>query len=145
MHEKCSKLKVNIWLEVGLSIITWDWNSSVCTFLINDKPMCVWTWYIFRVAEPMLWGRSDLQELYKSLKIIYLIVQECQIMKTYAGKSLKTGGADKKQTYVRSLLNAMMVSKNLLRKSNMTLIEDLIKQWLHCCFINVISLIHSMH
>ena len=28
--------------------------SSVCTFLINDKPMCVWTWYIFRVAEPML-------------------------------------------------------------------------------------------
>ena len=38
-------------------------------------------------------------------------------MKTYAGKSLKTGGADKKQTYVRSLLNAMMVSKNLLCKS----------------------------
>ena len=28
--------------------------SSVCTFLINDKPMCMWTWYIFRVAEPML-------------------------------------------------------------------------------------------
>ena len=86
----------------------------------------------------MLWGRSDLQELYKSLKIIYLIVQECQIMKTYVGKSLKTGGADKKQTYIRSLLNAMMVSKNLLRKSNMTLIEDLIKQWLDCSFIDVI-------